>query len=174
MPSLTADCSRCCGLCCIVPAYLQTQGFPVDKPAGKPCMHLATDYHCAIHARREELGFGACAGFDCHGAGQWVTARIAASQWSSEAEKAEAMAEAYRHWLPRFRIAAMLQAARTLVDDESQQLLSARSDAILDPDGELAGTSAAALERETLALLRRLVRRAPTAGSFPSTPPLNR
>jgi len=174
MPSLTADCSRCCGLCCIVPAYLQTQGFPVDKPAGKPCMHLTTDYRCAIHARRTEMGFAACTGFDCHGAGQWVTARIASSQWRSEGEKAEAMAEAYRYWLPRFRMAAMLQTARALVDDESQHLLRERSDAILDPSGELAGTSAAALERDTLALLRRLVRSAPTAGSFPSAPPVNR
>jgi len=174
MPSLTADCSRCWGLCCVVPAYLQTQGFPVDKPAGTPCMHLTADFRCAIHARRAELGFAACAGFDCHGAGQWVTATIASSQWHSEAEKAEATAEAYRYWLPRFRMAAMLQAAHALVDDESQHLLSARSDAILDPSGDLAGTSAAALERDTLALLRRLVRRAPTAGSFPSAPPVNR
>lgn len=170
MPSLTADCSQCCGLCCIVPAYLRTQGFPVDKPAGKPCMHLTAEYRCSIHARRTELGFGACAGFDCHGAGQWITAKFASSQWHSEAEKTHAMAEAYRYWLPRFRIAAMLQAARELVDDDAQHLLRARSDAILDPSGELAGTSAAALERDTLALLRRLVRGGPTTGNFPSTP----
>jgi hypothetical protein len=173
MPSLTADCSRCCGLCCIVPAYLRTQGFPVDKPAGKPCMHLSPEHRCVIHARRAELGFAACAGFDCHGAGQWITAKFAASQWRSETERAQALAEAYRYWLPRFRIAAMLQAARTLVDDESQQLLRDRSDAILDPAGELAGATAAALERDTVALLRRLVRNPPTGGSFPSTHPAN-
>ena len=37
MSLLKADCSRCCGLCCFAPAYLQEQGFPFDKPAERAC-----------------------------------------------------------------------------------------------------------------------------------------
>ena len=37
---LTADCSRCAGLCCVLPAFAASADFAVDKPAGTPCRHL--------------------------------------------------------------------------------------------------------------------------------------
>ena len=165
----TADCSQCGGLCCIVPAYLKTQGFPTNKPAEHPCRHLTSQGRCEVHDQRLELGFAACTGFDCYGAGQWITAHYARGQWGSDAQDDHALAEAYRHWLPRFRIAAMLHTAVKLVRPDLQHILHARIEAILDPASELAGASAAVLERETVELLRPLLSQArPTAGSFRS------
>jgi hypothetical protein len=31
---LTADCSRCVGLCCVVPAFAASADFAIDQPAG--------------------------------------------------------------------------------------------------------------------------------------------
>lgn len=71
--SLTADCSRCTGLCCIVPAFAASADFAVDKPAGTPCVHLLTDDRCGIHDQLGDRGFPGCIVFDCLGAGQRVT-----------------------------------------------------------------------------------------------------
>ena len=49
---LEADCSRCAALCCVVPAFARSSDFAVDKPAGTPCVHLAADHRCGIHAER--------------------------------------------------------------------------------------------------------------------------
>jgi Pentapeptide repeats (8 copies) len=70
---LRADCSRCVGLCCVVPAFAASADFAIDKPAGRPCPHLQTDYRCGIHAELRPRGFRGCAVYDCFGAGQRVT-----------------------------------------------------------------------------------------------------
>jgi uncharacterized protein YjbI with pentapeptide repeats len=71
-PDLRADCARCFGLCCVVPAFSRSADFAIDKPAGRPCPHLATDFRCGIHASLRERGFPGCVAFDCFGAGQKV------------------------------------------------------------------------------------------------------
>jgi len=70
---LTADCSRCVGLCCVVPAFAASADFAIDKPAGTACVHLRTDDRCGIHDQLPERGFPGCVVFDCLGAGQRVT-----------------------------------------------------------------------------------------------------
>ena len=70
---LRADCGRCAGLCCVAPAFARSSDFAIDKPAGKPCPHLAEDFRCRIHDRLPERGFPGCVVFDCFGAGQQVT-----------------------------------------------------------------------------------------------------
>ena len=70
---LTADCSRCVGLCCVVPAFAASADFAIDKPARAPCPHLGEDFRCAIHAELGQRGFRGCAVYDCFGAGQRVT-----------------------------------------------------------------------------------------------------
>lgn len=70
--ALRADCSRCTGLCCMVPAFGVSADFPIDKPAGQPCRHLV-EHSCRIHSRLREQGFVGCVTFDCFGAGQQVT-----------------------------------------------------------------------------------------------------
>jgi hypothetical protein len=76
MSAFRADCSNCCGLCCVVSHMLVAQGFPVDKPAETPCVHLDRRNHCSIHSTRPMRGYEVCEGFDCFGAGQWVTQRL--------------------------------------------------------------------------------------------------
>jgi uncharacterized protein YjbI with pentapeptide repeats len=72
LPELRADCARCAGLCCVVPAFSRSADFAIDKPAGQPCRHLGPDYRCGIHADLRERGFRGCAVYDCLGAGQQV------------------------------------------------------------------------------------------------------
>jgi hypothetical protein len=69
---LKADCSRCFGLCCVVPAFTASADFAIDKPAGQPCPNLGADFGCSIHDRLRRSGFGGCAAYDCFGAGQKV------------------------------------------------------------------------------------------------------
>jgi Pentapeptide repeats (8 copies) len=71
---LRADCSRCVGLCCVVPAFARSADFALDKPAGHPCPHLGGDSRCTIHDRLRPSGFPGCVVFDCFGAGQKVAA----------------------------------------------------------------------------------------------------
>lgn len=73
---LHADCTKCCGLCCVAPAFDAAQGFGFDKPAHTACRNLDAAHRCAIHAQLRVRGFPSCAAFDCHGAGQWVTQHL--------------------------------------------------------------------------------------------------
>jgi uncharacterized protein YjbI with pentapeptide repeats len=71
-PSLRADCARCFGLCCVAPAFSASADFAIDKPAGKPCPNLRSDFGCGIHSRLRQQGFPGCTVYDCFGAGQQV------------------------------------------------------------------------------------------------------
>lgn len=70
---LTADCSRCHALCCVLLPYRREGGFGADKAGGVPCHHLRADDRCGIHADLTERGWPGCVVFDCFGAGQQVT-----------------------------------------------------------------------------------------------------
>ncbi|WP_299951537.1 pentapeptide repeat-containing protein [uncultured Modestobacter sp.] len=70
---LTADCSRCVGLCCVLPAFAASADFAFDKPAGTPCRHLQDDARCGVHDQLRDRGMPGCVVFDCFGAGQRVT-----------------------------------------------------------------------------------------------------
>lgn len=69
---LLADCSRCAGLCCVIPAFAASSDFAIDKPSRTPCPHLAADAGCSIHADLPARGFPGCTVYDCFGAGQHV------------------------------------------------------------------------------------------------------
>lgn len=71
--SLTADCTKCFGLCCTALTIIASSDFPINKPAGTPCIHLQSDYGCQIHGNLREKGFKGCTVFDCLGAGQVVS-----------------------------------------------------------------------------------------------------
>ena len=71
--SLTADCSKCFGLCCTALNIVASSDFPINKPAGTPCVNLQSDYGCQIHSNLRERGFKGCTVFDCLGAGQVVS-----------------------------------------------------------------------------------------------------
>jgi hypothetical protein len=70
---LSADCSRCAGLCCVAPEFAASADFAIDKPAGTPCPNLQDDFRCGIHDRLRPAGFPGCTVFDCFGAGQRIT-----------------------------------------------------------------------------------------------------
>lgn len=70
---LTADCSRCAGLCCVLLPFRAGDGFGADKPGGTPCSHLEADDRCGIHEQLDASGWPGCSAYDCRGAGQQVT-----------------------------------------------------------------------------------------------------
>jgi uncharacterized protein YjbI with pentapeptide repeats len=70
--TLRADCARCFGLCCVVPAFSASSDFAIDKAAGQPCAHLGSGFGCTIHADLRQRGFPGCTVYDCFGAGQKV------------------------------------------------------------------------------------------------------
>jgi uncharacterized protein YjbI with pentapeptide repeats len=93
---LAADCSRCAGLCCVVPAFARSSDFAVDKPAGTPCRHLRDDRRCGIHDDLRGRGFRGCSVFDCFGAGQQITqVTYAGTDWRTSAD-AGAMPDVFR------------------------------------------------------------------------------
>jgi hypothetical protein len=72
-PDLKPDCERCCGLCCVAPAFAVSPDFAIDKGPGEPCPNLTEDFRCGIHDRLRKEGFRGCVAYDCFGAGQKVT-----------------------------------------------------------------------------------------------------
>lgn len=73
LPVLSADCSRCDGLCCVLLSFRRSADFGGDKQAGTPCHHLDAGDRCGIHDSLRHTGWSGCASFDCFGAGQHLT-----------------------------------------------------------------------------------------------------
>ncbi|MEV4123216.1 pentapeptide repeat-containing protein [Micromonospora sp. NPDC049645] len=93
---LRADCGRCFGLCCVVPAFAVSADFAIDKPAGSPCPNLRPDHRCGIHTELRQRGFPGCTVFDCFGAGQQVAqVTFGGRDWRDAPETLPAMAEAF-------------------------------------------------------------------------------
>jgi hypothetical protein len=109
---LRADCARCCGLCCVAPAFDADQGFGFDKPAHTACRNLGADHRCAIHATLFADGFPACAAFDCFGAGQWVTQQLfAGKSWRTSPDIAVEMFTLYSRYRALHELMALLDMA---------------------------------------------------------------
>jgi hypothetical protein len=157
MSTLRADCDRCRGLCCVVPDHLALQGFRIDKPAEKSCTHLDGSNRCAIHGARASHGYTACAGFDCFGAGQWITNTLFdGAHWTDSPDCAHRMFAAYRHWVPRFEAAALLEAAIPYARADCRSDLASLMATLLDETGTVheGPTDALRLRRETLSIIR--------------------
>ena len=94
---LRADCARCFGLCCVVPAFAASADFAIDKPAEQPCPHLRPDFRCSIHDHLRARGFTGCTVFDCFGAGQRVSqVTFGGRNWRGTPELAPGMFAAFR------------------------------------------------------------------------------
>lgn len=113
-PDLTADCSKCFGLCCIALRYSREDGFGHDKPAGVPCHFLQTDFRCAIHARLEPLGYEGCAEFTCLGAGQRASQQFAALNWQKDPAIARSLYARFAELLTIQEMKQALKQAKTL------------------------------------------------------------
>jgi hypothetical protein len=94
--ALRADCASCAALCCVAPAFAASADFAIDKPAGRPCLHLRADFRCGIHGRLSERGFPGCVAFDCLGAGQRVTqVTFGGRSWRESPDRAAEMFGAF-------------------------------------------------------------------------------
>ncbi|MFJ5559249.1 pentapeptide repeat-containing protein [Streptomyces sp. NPDC093250] len=93
---LRADCSSCFGLCCVALPFARSSDFAADKPAGRPCSHLRTDFRCGIHERLRDEGYPGCTVFDCFGAGQKVSqVTFGGTDWRRAPETARGMFEVF-------------------------------------------------------------------------------
>ena len=93
---LRADCARCFGLCCVIPAFTRSADFAADKPAGTPCGNLQQDFACGIHDRLRGSGYAGCTVYDCFGAGQRLSQEtFGGRDWRTGPEHKAAMSAAF-------------------------------------------------------------------------------
>lgn len=158
-PRLRADCARCCGLCCVGPAFDAGQGFGFDKPAHTPCGYLRGDFRCGIHDELRQLGFPACVTFDCYGAGQRVTQQLfGGKSWQSSPDVAPRMFAAYFRYRALHELLALLEVAVEKVPAHQARSLrevSQRIDALCESGAALADTLCVdGLRKQVLGRLR--------------------
>lgn len=90
--ALRADCTRCFGLCCVVPGFVASADFAITKRPETPCRHLRSDSGCGIHDRLRTEGFPGCTVYDCFGAGQKIAqVTFGGTDWRSDRRVAAAM-----------------------------------------------------------------------------------
>ena len=111
---LTADCRRCCALCCAVYPFVRSPEFAADKPAYVACRHVTAAFRCAIHAERAGLGYPGCVSYDCHGAGQYMTQVLFGGQDWTHIEEPAVMFEVFLLLRALFAQLSLLQTALTL------------------------------------------------------------
>jgi hypothetical protein len=158
-PALRPDCQRCAALCCLL-AFDRSALFAFDKPAGVPCPHL--DRHrCGIHRDREHAGFGGCARYDCHGAGQRVTQELFQGRsWRDHPDLTGPMLEAFLAMREAHEWLWLLEAAAALPLDPDQRRERLRLQDALQADQRPAGLGAA-LSAFLVSLRGRVPRRLP-------------
>ena len=158
---LRADCARCFGLCCVVPAFFASTDVAVDKPAGTPCPNLRADFRCAIHGRLRQHGFAGCTVYDCFGAGQRVAQEtFHGRHWRADPKTAKRMFAAFTIMRPLHELlwlltqALALPAASPVHGELRHTLAHLERLTSLDADG-LAGLDIEAPRREANSLLSR-------------------
>ncbi|WP_292606222.1 pentapeptide repeat-containing protein [Nocardioides sp. REDSEA-S30_B4] len=155
--ALTADCSACTGLCCVLLPYRRDDGFGADKPGQVPCRNLLADDRCGIHADLVEKGWSGCATFECFGAGQHLTAVTYGGRSWREVEDLGEMAavlsaqrllhemllhlEEVERRSPDPAAAALAEQLWTLRDAPPLELLTADLDELHETCGELLGAA---------------------------------
>ncbi|WP_230879867.1 pentapeptide repeat-containing protein [Planomonospora sp. ID67723] len=158
---LRADCERCFGLCCVVPAFSASSDFAIDKPAGQACPNLGEDFRCGIHVHLRQRGFPGCTVYDCFGAGQKVSqVTFGGQDWRRAPRTARRMFEVFpimRHLqelLWYLNEALTLEAARPL-HGELVRAFDAVERLTLDGPEVLAKADVTAHRQEVNALLLR-------------------
>lgn len=144
---LRSDCAKCFGLCCVTLYFSSSEGFPVDKAAGHPCLNLQADYRCSIHENLWERGLKGCMAYDCFGAGQKVSqVSFAGNDWRKAPEFAQQMFEVFMVMRQLHELLWYLTEALTLhpactihgelksMLDETEQLTQLSPDALVSFD----------------------------------------
>jgi uncharacterized protein YjbI with pentapeptide repeats len=125
-PDLRADCSRCFGLCCVVPAFAASADFAIDKPARTPCPNLRTDFRCGIHTTLRQTGFTGCTVYDCLGAGQKVSqVTFGGQDWRTAPDTARQMFDVFPVMRALQELLRYLTEALTLTEAPSAAALHA-------------------------------------------------
>ena len=193
--ALRADCTRCFGLCCVVPGFVASADFAITKRPETPCRHLQTDSGCGIHDRLRAEGFAGCTVYDCFGAGQKIAqVTFGGTDWRSDRRVAALMFASFpvmRHlhellWYlndamalpgaegPRAELAAALdeteRLSRLAADDLVRLDLAEhgrRVNALLDHASRLAraGTRHSDLDHRGADLIGRSLRRVDLSGA---------
>jgi hypothetical protein len=159
---LRAECGRCAALCCVVPAFAASADFAIDKPAGRACPNLRSDFGCGVHAGLRDLGFPGCVVFDCFGAGQHVVqVSFAGRDWRASPEIAASMFDVFTVMRQLKELLWYLAEARALLPDGElrAEVLAAQTETEglvdADPD-ELAHLDASAYRHRVGPLLERV------------------
>ncbi len=170
LPVLTADCSACSGLCCVATSFAKSADFAFDRPAGRPCVHLAADSGCGIHDRLRENGFPGCVAFDCFGAGQRITrSTFGGRTWRGDPALAPDIFRAFMTMLDLHEImwhlaAALRMPAAEPLHQPVRRMLR-RVDEWADlPPGDLVAIDVAAELRPIVELLERVSLRVRSTG----------
>jgi hypothetical protein len=135
--SLRPDCASCAALCCVGLAFDRSALFGFDKPAGEPCRNLEPSGGCRIHSELERRGFGGCAAFDCHGAGQYVTQQMFDGRsWRDDPSLLAPMMAAFGAIREAHELLSMLQEARRLpLPQSSRDTLAAMEQRLAPAEG---------------------------------------
>ena len=135
LPDMTADCTRCAGLCCAAFAFEKSDMFAIDKAVDAACPNLEPDFSCRIHAERLEQGFKGCTLFDCHGAGQRVTQELFGGRtWRDDPALAAPMFELFRKMLKVHDYLRLISILEVLPLSEAEAAAVAHFRAILAPE----------------------------------------
>lgn len=141
---LRADCEKCFGLCCVALYFSASEGFPVDKEAGQPCMNLQPDFHCRVYPDLIQQGLKGCVAFDCFGAGQKVSeVSFGGQDWQNHPEITEKMFKVFLimrqlHELLWYLTDALVsEPARSIHGELSSMLEKTQKLTLLTPDSLL-------------------------------------
>ncbi|MGL5615254.1 MAG: pentapeptide repeat-containing protein [Sarcina sp.] len=109
------DCFKCSGLCCTALFFSKIDGFPENKVAGKPCSSLKNDYSCSIHKDLEKRNMKGCMGYDCFGAGQFVTEKVYKGEsWRTLKNKSEEFFNTFTIAFQFYQVSYYLEEARII------------------------------------------------------------
>jgi uncharacterized protein YjbI with pentapeptide repeats len=156
---LRADCERCFGLCCVVPAFSASADFAISKPAGQPCPNLRPDFGCSIHGGLRQQGFRGCAVYDCFGAGQQVAqVTFGGQDWQRAPGTAREMFAVFPvmrmlHELLWYLTQALALARAAPLHPELRRALDRTEQLTSLPAGELAALDVTAVHKSVNALL---------------------
>lgn len=125
------DCSKCCGLCCSALFFSKVDGFPENKKAGIPCSNLQENFFCKIHNKLEETNLKGCIGYDCFGAGQYVTQNLYNGEtWLTLKNKKDEIFNVFIIIYQLFQIRYYLEEGKNII--KSNNLINNIKDLILE------------------------------------------
>lgn len=176
--NLRADCKNCFGFCCVALYFSASEGFPVNKDAGVPCINLQSDFRCSVHKNLKSLGLKGCIAYDCFGAGQKVAqVTYGGHDWRQVPETAQQMYEVFlimhqiHEMLWYLTEAIRLEPAPNMQDDlssmliETEKLTLSSADSLLKFDITAHRFKVNTLLRQTSELVRNKFRSAQKAPS---------